>query len=476
MTTTKENVLSKCHETVVHLIITLAVMLTAGIILFLATIGSTRGPAAFSNLVASSIAMAFATVLLIYCCLMALKKTKRSILIFTASVLLYISTILCFTIDYFFRMPNSGNLIFILQTILSLIIIFIQLSLWFYEISSLPESHFKKIFSAWFCILSTIYTVLTIVNIFTKFLFYYDDFGELVYGGANFDAVFFILAYLSYLAYVLPQKCALKKKLSLAAVAIIPLFSIALIYVNSFFEIVYEGSSTLIVALLVATYTVFFGDYIEGRNLLIKQEAELAEQSRKQTELQASLMLSQIKPHFLFNAITAIRNICKTDPAEAYDALGIFADYMRANMDSFESGKMISFDKELEHTKMYLSLEQMRFGEDFSAEFDIQYKDFMIPALALQAIVENAVLHGAIMNENGGKVIISSLKADDNVIITVRDNGPGFDPNIPLNDGRNHFGIANVKNSLTIKNCGELYIDSTPGNGTTVTIKIKGEK
>ena len=121
-------------------------------------------------------------------------------------------------------------------------------------------------------------------------------------------------------------------------------------------------------------------------------------------------------------------------------------------------------------------LEQMRFGDELTVEYDIQYSDFSVPALTVQPIVENAVRHGATMNENGGKVIIRCVKTDSGACITVTDNGPGFDMTVPPSDGRNHFGLTNVRNCLEAKNCGELRIDSSKGTGTTVTILIWEEK
>lgn len=120
--------------------------------------------------------------------------------------------------------------------------------------------------------------------------------------------------------------------------------------------------------------------------------------------------------------------------------------------------------------------EQIRFGDELKVEYDIRYSDFSIPALTVQPIVENAVRHGATMNENGGKIIISSFKTENGALITVTDNGPGFDVNAPFSDDRNHFGLQNVRSCLEAMKCGELKIDSKKGTGTTVKIFILEEK
>ena len=116
---------------------------------------------------------------------------------------------------------------------------------------------------------------------------------------------------------------------------------------------------------------------------MLLQKAELAEQKRIQTELQTELMLSQIQPHFLYNTLTAIRNLCDDEQQQVYTALGQFADYLRGNMDALGGGRIISFAKELEHVKTYLMLEQLRFEDALRVEYDIRYQDFSLPALTV---------------------------------------------------------------------------------------------
>ena len=79
------------------------------------------------------------------------------------------------------------------------------------------------------------------------------------------------------------------------------------------------------------------------------------------------------------------------------------------------------------------------------------------------------------MNEDGGRITIRSFKAEDGAVITVTDNGPGFDPSVPPFDGKTHFGLKNVRDCLTATGSGELQIDSASGSGTTVTIRIREE-
>ena len=185
--------------------------------------------------------------------------------------------------------------------------------------------------------------------------------------------------------------------------------------------------------------------------------------------------MSQTKPHFIFNALTVIRSIYQDDPEVGDQAITDFARFLRYSLDAITKGRMIDFIEELEHVKTYVELQKLRFGDSLQVTYDLECLKFKVPTLSLQTIAENAVRHGARnTNEDVGKVLISSREFDDHYEISVIDNGPGFDPNdIPDDIDRPHIGIANVKDRLELLQCGELKIDSTIGEGSTVTLIIK---
>ncbi len=207
--------------------------------------------------------------------------------------------------------------------------------------------------------------------------------------------------------------------------------------------------------------------------------------SIREKELQAelqnnriSIMLSQIQPHFMFNSISAIRELCRIDPEQAREALGDFSIYLRGNMDSLNCQELIYFSKELAHIEAYLKLEKMRFGDSLHVVYDIQESDFFLPALTIQPMVENAVKHGLCAADEGGTVTIRTCRKGDDVVISVIDDGVGFVPEEQTaQDGsRTHVGIDNVRNRLEHMANGELFVESAPGKGTTVTIVLHDEK
>lgn len=188
------------------------------------------------------------------------------------------------------------------------------------------------------------------------------------------------------------------------------------------------------------------------------------------------LMLSQIKPHFLHNALTVIVALCDLDPQRAKQATLKFARYLRGNMDTLEETGPIPFEKELAHTRLYLEIEQLRFGDALQVRYEITCTDFQLPALTLEPLVENAVRHGVRENPSGkGSITLATMEMPDRYEISVADNGPGFDPNVVPAGGKKHIGIANVRERLMQVCRGSVEFDSAPGRGTTVRILIPKE-
>jgi len=205
-----------------------------------------------------------------------------------------------------------------------------------------------------------------------------------------------------------------------------------------------------------------------------KQE-QIVELENELLQSQISIMLSQIQPHFIYNSLNAIKGLCLIDPEMACETIDEFSNYLRGNLDSLSINKPVIFERELRHVKLYLSLEKKRFEDKINVVYDIGVDNFLIPALALQPIVENAVRHGVTKREEGGTVIIRTEETDTDVIISVIDNGIGFKSSGSETDERIHVGIANVEKRLMAMCNGRLSIDSEYGVGTNAIITIPKE-
>lgn len=199
---------------------------------------------------------------------------------------------------------------------------------------------------------------------------------------------------------------------------------------------------------------------------LVEQYDEKMLQNQK-----LKLMVSQIKPHFFFNTITTIQALCSIDPAKASETLGLFASYVRQNI-STQTENMLPFSEEIKHIKTFVAIEMLRFP-NIEVLYDLKVTDFDIVTLSLQPLVENAIKHG-IRSKEHGIVSISTQKDNHSIIITIADNGIGFDTTIIDKLDDTHIGINNVKNRLKILQNATMGITSSP-DGTTITITIPWE-
>ena len=216
--------------------------------------------------------------------------------------------------------------------------------------------------------------------------------------------------------------------------------------------------------------------YVYDLRHVREMESKINKLELELVESKISILLSQIKPHFLYNSLIAIRELCLTDPKTASETVDEFSSFLRVNLDSLSINTPISFDKELKHVETYLSLEKKRFEERLNVVYNITVRDFLIPVLTLQLLVENAVLHGLTKREEGGTVTIETEENETDVIITVSDDGVGFELS-KLSNSHNHIGIKNARDRLAAMCNGKLDIQSEPGVGTTAVITIpKGEE
>ena len=191
------------------------------------------------------------------------------------------------------------------------------------------------------------------------------------------------------------------------------------------------------------------------------------------TESRVSTMMSQIRPHFIYNTLGSIEQLCIIDPPKAGELVHNFAKYLRGNFGELDNPKPILMSREMEHVHHYVSIENVRFP-DMTFSFEMNSGDFHIPALTIQPIVENAIKHGLMKLPKGGKIRVLSYETDTDYCVLVEDDGVGFDTEVLL-DERKHLGIRNIRGRLKAMVNGSLEIESAVGVGTRVLITIPKE-
>ena len=266
---------------------------------------------------------------------------------------------------------------------------------------------------------------------------------------------------LLYLAYLSVKEYARVRKWE----AVIPLTNVVLIVVAVVVETFLDHRNLPVDYLTIAVVSSCVFYYI-WLHLQFVREHEQALRSEQRIQI----MMSQIQPHFLYNTLSTIQALCKTDPDKAFETTEKFGTYLRQNINSLSNPQLIPIRKELEHVRIYTEIEAIRFPY-IQVDFDTQDLDFRVPALSVQPIVENAIRHGVRIRENG-LVTVRTRRTEEGHVIEIRDNGKGFDVKADALSDPTHIGIRNVRERIEQMCGGTLTIESVLDKGTTVLILI----
>ena len=305
------------------------------------------------------------------------------------------------------------------------------------------------------------YFVMLCVTQFTTVIYYYTP--DNVYHRGPFYPLLLVspvLIMFINLFYLIRKKKYLNWK-QFTALLLCFLFPMTAMILQICFYGLYQivfASALSVLAML--SFTVW--DLMEQH---IRQQEEIVRQRSR-------IMVLEMRPHFIFNTMTSIYYLCEQDAAKAQQVILDFTTYLRRNFDAVVKEKMIPFSSELEHTKAYLAVEQVRFADKLFVEFDTPHLSFRIPPLTLQPIVENAVKHGVDPELDSLYITVQTRETGSGSEIIVKDSGPGFKSSD--NDGP-HIALDNIRKRLEMMCHGTLTISSGEKSGTIVTIFIPGE-
>ncbi|MBR1456634.1 MAG: histidine kinase [Oscillospiraceae bacterium] len=245
----------------------------------------------------------------------------------------------------------------------------------------------------------------------------------------------------------------------------IPIAVIVMIVVSIAFDYnIKEGQqpvSFLTVAIIIGSVFYYIWLHLQ---FVREHEKDLMASQRIQ------IMMTQIQPHFLFNALNTIRALYSKDPSLADRTLEDFSTYLRQNLESLSQTDLVPVTKELEHTRLYAEIEVLRFP-NIHVEYRTWDQDFQIPALTIQPLVENAIRHG-VRSRKDGLVTVTTVCESGCHRITVQDNGVGFDTKKQESFAETHIGLRNVKNRIEQMCGGTMILGSEIGAGTCVTLII----
>ena len=260
---------------------------------------------------------------------------------------------------------------------------------------------------------------------------------------------------------VLNKKLKALERIAFSLYCILPL--VAIVLQNAF-----QGYAIAYLSIVVSIEILFM--FVN-----VQKNIDLANEAKRSQEVEVRLMMSQIQPHFIYNTLSSISTLIMIDPEKAQKGLDTFTEYLRANLSSMAGTGLIPFADEFKHIQTYLTLEKMRFEERLSVEYDIQTKDFKVPPLSIQPLVENSVKHGILKTIEGGKIIIKTYEDANAHYVDINENGVGFDVSKLKKDDTKHFGINNVSYRLKTMCHSDMDIQSEIGKGTHIVIKFYKE-
>jgi len=161
-------------------------------------------------------------------------------------------------------------------------------------------------------------------------------------------------------------------------------------------------------------------------------------------EAQLRALKAQVNPHFLFNSLNSISALTAGDPLRAREMCIQLADFLRTSLRLGERAS-IPFREEMALTRMYLNVEQVRFGRRLQLALDVEPAcgDCEVPALVIQPLVENAVKHGIALLDQGGEILMLGRMVREGLRFTIENP---YDPLAPAN--RSGIGLANVRQRL----------------------------
>jgi hypothetical protein len=176
-------------------------------------------------------------------------------------------------------------------------------------------------------------------------------------------------------------------------------------------------------------------------------------------EAQLRALKAQVNPHFLFNSLNSISALTASDAARAREMCIRLADFLRTSLKLGERGS-IPFREEMELTRMYLDVEQVRFGKRLRLHEDMEpaCDECEVPALLIQPLVENAVKHGIALLAEGGEILMLGRRVRDGLRFTIENP---FDPGAP--SSRSGIGLSNVRQRLEARygNAGRLEVEAS---------------
>ena len=282
----------------------------------------------------------------------------------------------------------------------------------------------------------------------------------------------FVIAALTALAFcTILLYAGRKNKIGVTTYFIVVIFSLS-VGVQSVNALFYSNLTVAVpgisLAYAVTSFAMFLCVYLMF-SIRADRRAVKSNEYKHQAELFETKALSgQIKPHFIFNSLEAVRVLYHQDVASGDAAVSRLSDFLRGSINSFDS-ELVPFETEIDNVFSYTEFENLKRPNKIEVIFDIDFTDFQVPPFSVQPFVENALKYSGVGDVENGRIVISSYKSGNNAVVEITDNGKGFDPS---RISENSHGIRNACGRFTLSLGTVPEIESRIGAGTRIKIVI----
>ncbi len=219
--------------------------------------------------------------------------------------------------------------------------------------------------------------------------------------------------------------------------------------------------AALSLCLFLAVYLAFsvHADLLAGQSDEYRSEA---------LSFKTKALAWQIKPHFIFNSLEAVRSLYQHDVKSGDAAIGLLSDLLRGSIHAFDC-ELVPFETELDNIFNYTEFENLKRPHKIEVLFDTDFTDFSVPPFSVLTYVENAVKHSGVDEKEDGRIVISSRENGDRVLLEIYDNGKGFDPSEIRGEAH---GLQNAAERFRMTLSAVPRIASKIGEGTRITVEF----
>ena len=182
-----------------------------------------------------------------------------------------------------------------------------------------------------------------------------------------------------------------------------------------------------------------FARYRARHDETVRLTAQAAQLNAQLAEARLAVLSAQLNPHFLFNTLHAVSSLVERDPRGVRRMIARLSELLRVTLEGTKEQE-IPLSRELELLRLYLDIMEVRFqGKlDLDIDPDDDVMDALVPSFVLQPLVENAVMHGVSKVEGTGRIELRARRDGDDLVVTVRDNGPGLTATTPADESTSH--------------------------------------